>query len=91
MEGHLVAEDVLYRRTFCKGGHFVEGCFVEGLNVEGRFVKRMFCSEGHFMKGHFVLAPCILLSYVHNELMLPHGHCSVRMYCTRCCTMSAAL
>ncbi len=29
-EGGFVEEDVLYRRTFCVGGHFVEGRFVEG-------------------------------------------------------------
>ncbi len=52
MEGRFVEEDVLYRRTFCKGGRFVEGCL-----VEGRFVGRMFCSEGRFVEGRFVQAP----------------------------------
>ncbi len=52
MEGHFVEEDVLYRRTFCTGGRFVEG-----LSVEGRFVGRTFCSEGRFVEGRFVLVP----------------------------------
>ncbi len=53
----FVEENVLYRRTFCIGGHFVEGRFVEGRLVEGGFVGRTFCSE-----GRFVLAP---LSWVN--------------------------
>ncbi len=44
MEGRFVEEDVLYRRTFCMGGRFVEGRSVEGRYVEGRFVGRTFCS-----------------------------------------------
>jgi hypothetical protein len=28
VEGRFVEEDVLYRRTFCMGGRFVEGRFV---------------------------------------------------------------
>ncbi len=56
---HLVEyrEDVLYRRPFCIGGHFVEELFVEGRLVEGRFVGRACCSEGRFVEGRFVLAP----------------------------------
>jgi hypothetical protein len=38
VEGHFVEEDVLYRRTFCMGGRFVEGRSVVGCYVEGRFV-----------------------------------------------------
>ncbi len=57
MEGRFVEEDVLYRRTFCIGGRFVEGRSVEGRYVEGRFVGRTFCSEGRFVEGHFVLVP----------------------------------
>jgi hypothetical protein len=38
VEGCFVEEDVLYRRTFCLGGRFVEGRSVEGRYVEGRFV-----------------------------------------------------
>ncbi len=45
MEGRFVEEDVLYRRTFCMGGHFVEGRSVEGRYVEGRFVGRTFVVE----------------------------------------------
>ncbi len=38
MEGRFVEEDVLYGRTFCMGGRFVEGRSLEGRLVEGRFV-----------------------------------------------------
>ncbi len=57
MEGRFVEEDVLYGRTFCMGGRFVEGRSVEGRLVEGRFVGRTFCSEGCFVEGRFVLVP----------------------------------
>ncbi len=60
MEGRFVEEDVLYRRTFCMGGCFVEGRSVEGRYVEGRLVGRTFCSGGRFMEGRFVL---VLLKY----------------------------
>ncbi len=56
MEGSFVEEDVLYRRTFCKGGRLVEGRL-----VEGRFEGRRFCSEGRFMEGRSVLAPVRLV------------------------------
>jgi hypothetical protein len=52
VEGRFVEEDVLYRRTFCMGGRFVEG-----RSVEGRLVGRTFCSEGRFVEGRFVLVP----------------------------------
>ncbi len=52
MEGRFVEEDVLYRRMFCMGGRFVEGCY-----VEGRLVGRTFCSEGRFVEGCFVGVP----------------------------------
>jgi hypothetical protein len=57
VEGPFVEEDVLYRRTLCIGGRFVEECSVEERLVEGRFVGRMFCSEGRFMEGRFVVVP----------------------------------
>jgi hypothetical protein len=62
VEGRFVAEDVLYRRTFCMGGRFVEGRSVEGRSVEGRSVEgrlvgRTFCSEGRFVEGRFVPVP----------------------------------
>ncbi len=57
MEGRFVEEDVLYWRTFCMCGRFVEGRSVEGRSVEGRLVGRTFCSGGHFVKGRFVLVP----------------------------------
>ncbi len=56
-EGPFVEEDVLYRRTFCIGGRFVEGRSVEGRYVEGRLVGRTFCSEGRFVEGRFVVVP----------------------------------
>jgi hypothetical protein len=59
VEGRFVEEDVLYRRTLCIGGRFVEGW-----SVEGRFVERTFCSEGRFVEGRFVLAPLKGLSYL---------------------------
>ncbi len=52
MEGRFVEEDVLYSRTFCMGGRFVEGRSVEGRFVEGRLVGRMFCSGGICMKAN---------------------------------------
>jgi hypothetical protein len=52
VEGRFVEEDVSYRRTFCLGGHFVEG-----RSVEERLVGRTFCSEGHFVEGRFVEVP----------------------------------
>jgi hypothetical protein len=64
VEGCFVEEDVLYRRTLCIGGRFVEGHFVEGCSVEGCFVGRTFCSEGGFVEGRFVLAPLKGLSYL---------------------------
>ncbi len=57
MEGRFVEEDVLYWRTFCMGGCFVEGRSLEGRYVEGRLVGRMFCSEGRFVEGRFVVVP----------------------------------
>jgi hypothetical protein len=54
VEGYFVEEDVLYRRMFCIGGHFVDGHCVEGC-----FVGRTFCSEGRFVEGRFVLAPAL--------------------------------
>jgi hypothetical protein len=57
VEGRFVEEDVLYRRTFCTGGHFVEGRSVEGRFAEGRFVGRTFCSGGRFVEGRFVEVP----------------------------------
>ncbi len=59
MEGRFVEDDVLYRRTFCMGGCFVEGRSVEGPYVEGRLVGRTFCSEGRFVEGRFVEVPRI--------------------------------
>jgi hypothetical protein len=50
VEGRFVEEDVLYRRTFCMGGRFVEGRSVEGHLVEGCLVGRTFCSGGHLWK-----------------------------------------
>ncbi len=57
MEGRFVEEDILYRRTFCMGGHFLEGRSVEGRYVKGRLVGRTFCSEGRFVEGLFVVVP----------------------------------
>ncbi len=62
MEGRFVEEDVLYRRTFCMGGRFVEGRSVVERFVEGRFVGRTFCSEGRFVEGRFVLVPNLLMN-----------------------------
>ncbi len=57
MEGRFVEEDVMYRRTFCIYGRFVERMFCrEGRYVEGRFVDGRF-AEGRFMEGRFVLVP----------------------------------
>ncbi len=53
----FVGKDVLYRRTFCMGGRFVEGRSVEGRYVEGRLVGRTFCSGGRFVEGRFVVVP----------------------------------
>ncbi len=68
MEGRFVEEDVLYRRTFCMGGRFVEGRSVEGRYVEGRLVGRTFCSEGHFVEGGFVVVPSARYLYVSIDL-----------------------
>ena len=59
MERHFVEEDVLYRRTFCMGGRF----------VEGRLVGRMFCSGGRFVEGRFVLVPHLMVD------VNPRGWC----------------
>ncbi len=64
MEGHFVEEDVLYRRTYCMSGRFVEGRSVEGRSVEGRLVGRTFCCEGRFVEGRFVLVPFQRSRYV---------------------------
>ncbi len=66
---HFVCEDILYRRTFCCEGRFVEGCF-----VEGRFVGRTFWRGGRCVVGRFVLASCINLHSVYitfGFLLLP--------------------
>jgi hypothetical protein len=67
VEGRFVEEDVLYGRTFCMGGRFVEGRSVEGRLVVGRFVGRTFCSEGRFVEGRFVLVPYIYICSIHRE------------------------
>jgi hypothetical protein len=72
VEGRLVEEDVLYRRTFCIGGRFVEGRCVEGCLVEGRFVGRTFCSEGRFVEGLLVLAPLIVRYIVYPVSVTVH-------------------
>ncbi len=68
MEGRFVEEDVLYRRTFCMGGRFVEGRSVEGCYVEGRLVGRTFCSGGSFVEGRFVVVPLFLVEHSSNIL-----------------------
>ncbi len=57
MEGRFVEEDVMYTRTFCIFGRFVERTFCrEGRYVEGRFVDGRFV-EGCFVEVRFVLVP----------------------------------
>jgi hypothetical protein len=75
--GCFVEEDVLYRRTFCIYGRFVEGRFVEEdvlyrrtFCIGGRFVERTFCRGGCYVEGRFVDGRLVEGRFVEGRFVL---------------------